>query len=489
MKKLTVLLGCMVLSLGLALPAMAVDIPSEVTLIKNVNIFDGKNQKLLEGYDVLVVRNLIKKVAPDIPTEGTYELDVKTGGITKKHVSLGCTSVITLLVHEGDGRTETKQVKVNVIDGGGRTLIPGLTDAHVHIMWTDDIETLIYDQPDVYTGAMAAANAKEMLHRGFTTVRDAGGPSLGLKKAIDDGVVEGPRILPSGMFVSQSSGHGDFDPRLKYLSPHFTGQIDQAYLSGWTVIADGVQEVQKATRENLRSGATQIKVMGSGSITGAHDPLDVTEYTFEELQAIVKEAAHWGTYALIHAYTDEGIQNAIKAGFRSIEHGLFASEETMKMMKQNDVIFSTQFLSYSVTPEVAGITGETAKKFLLAKAGAEAGYERAKKIGLKMAWGTDMLGPIKVSPLQLQEFIARDKYFTPYEQLTQMTVTNIELFNRSGKRMPYQDGPLGVIEEGAYADLLIVDGNPLEDISLLADPEKNLKLIMKDGKIHKNALN
>ena len=160
MRSLVRKLGLMALVLALAVPAMGADIPSEVTLFKNVNIFDGKSEKLLEGYDVLVIKNLIKQIGKDIPTSGTHELEVKTGGITKKHVSLGCTAVYTVLVVEGDGKTETKQVKVNVIDGGGRTLMPGLTDAHVHITWNDDIETLLYDQPDVYTGAMASQRCR-----------------------------------------------------------------------------------------------------------------------------------------------------------------------------------------------------------------------------------------------------------------------------------------------------------------------------------------
>ena len=418
------------------------------TLIRNVHVFDGINEQRIESASVLVEGNLIKAVSID---------PIDAAGAT-------------------------------VIDGAGRTLIPGLTDAHVHIMWNDDVETLIYKSPPEYAGAMAAVSAQRMLHRGFTTVRDCGGPSFGLKMAIDAGVVPGPRILPSGAFISQTSGHGDFDPRLFYMSAHFTGQLEPAYLRGWTIIADGVPEVQKAARENLRYGATQLKIMGSGSITGAHDPLDVTEYTLEEMQAIVKEAGHWGTYATVHAYSDESVRSAVTAGVRSVEHGLFASEETLQMMKDKDVFFSTQFLSYSKKPEDIGMSGETAAKYLEAQRGARAGYERAKELGLKMAWGTDILGPIDLGPFQSQEFIARAEYFTPYEILVQATSLNAQLFERSGKRHPYQEGPLGVIEAGAYADLLIVDGNPLEDISLLATPDDKIVLIMKDGTIYKNTI-
>jgi imidazolonepropionase-like amidohydrolase len=442
------------LGLGLALPTLAADDPAakvapKATLIKNVHVFDGVNEKRIENASVLVEGSLIK--------------------------------TITTKAIKAEGAT--------VIDGGGRTLIPGLLDAHAHITVNDNFESLIYDHPQVYVGAMAAANARAMLLRGFTTIRDVGGPSVGLKMAIDQGAIEGPRILPSGAFISQTSGHGDFDSRLSYQSPYFTGATNLAVINGWAIIADGVPEVQKATREVLRSGATQIKIMASGSVTGAHDPLDVTEYTLEEMKAIVKEAEKWGTYAMVHAYSDEAVRNAVLAGVKCVSHGLFASEETMKLIKEKDVWFDTQFLAFSVSPEVAGVAGTPAEpKFLEAEKGAKEGFERAKKLGLKMAFGMDTFGSLEIQALQSKEFLARSAYFTPHEILQQATSNNAELLMLSGKRHPYQDGPLGVIKEGAYADVLLVDGNPLEDISLLADPEKNLKVIMKDGKIYKNTL-
>ncbi|MFP7673448.1 amidohydrolase family protein [Marivita sp. S0852] len=445
-RSLLVGLGALGLSTTLPRRAFAQEGPSPI-VIKGAAIFDGTSEDLITGSDVRIENGMISAVGPDLSTEDA-----------------------------------------EIIDATGLTLTPGLTDAHTHIMWHDEIEELIYGSPHEYTGVMAAEGAHRMLMRGFTTVRDAGGPSFGLKKAIDAGVIAGPRILPSGFFISQTSGHGDFEPRMNYLSPYFTGQLDPAYLRGWTITGDGKAEVMKAAREALRYGASQIKIMGSGSITGAHDPLDVTEYTLEELQAIVGEAQKWGTYAKIHAYSDASVQNAITAGVRSVEHGLFASEESMQMMKDNDVFFSTQYLTYSVPADQTGLTGDALPKFIQAQEGATAGYERAKAFGLKVAWGTDILGTIDKGPSQSLEFVARTPYYTPREILMQATSGNAELFERSGLRHPYRDGPLGVVAPGAYADLLLVNGNPLDDISVLTTPDTSLALIMKGGIIHKTLL-
>ncbi|PQV51438.1 imidazolonepropionase-like amidohydrolase [Jejuia pallidilutea] len=418
-------------------------------LITNATVFDGVNEKLMEDTDILIENNLIKDIGKNLKAPKGAE----------------------------------------VIDVTGKTLLPGFIDAHTHLALHSEVDYLIYSAPEGYMGAKAATNATQMLMRGFTTVRDIGGPTIGLKMAIDEGAVIGPRILPAGKMISQSAGHGDFNARQINWSQYFAGQIDPAYIRGWTTIADGIAEVQKATRETLRSGASQIKIMGSGSILGAHDPLDVTEYTIEELKAIVKEADKWGTYCGIHAYTSESVMNAINAGVQSIEHGLFASEEAFKLMKEKDVFFSTQFMAFSSTPEEAGMNEVAAPKYLLAKEGADNGYRLSKKVGVKMAFGTDLVGGLDMNTYQPQEFVARLKYYTPYEILVQATSLNAELLERSGKRHPYQEGSLGVVKEGAYADIVVVDGNPLKDLTLLVEPDKNIKLIMKDGKVYKNTLN
>jgi len=421
------------------------------TLFVNVKIFDGQSDKLITGKDVLVEGNRIVKIAPKIKTNRM----------------------------------------VKIVDGQGKVIMPGLIDAHTHLMVTKPFDQAIYTYEPTYIATLATEAARRMLMRGFTTARDAGGPVMGLKRAIDEGIVPGPRIFPSNAFISQTGGHGDFDMSMTYFSPMFSGQIDKAYLFGWTITADGVPEVRKAVREILRSGASQIKIMASGSITGAHDPLDVVEYTPDEMRAIVEEAEKWGTYAMAHAYSDGAVRTAVEAGVKSIEHGLMASPETLELMKKKGVWLSTQCLNYSKNVEDFDVEmpANVAAKFNEAKQSAEHVYKLAKKYGLKLTWGTDTFGSLDVIDTQSQEFIARSKYFSNIEILRQVTSLNGELLTLSGKRSPYPNGSLGVVKEGAYADLLIVDGNPLKDITLLAKPEKNIQFIMKDGIIYKNTLN
>jgi imidazolonepropionase-like amidohydrolase len=397
------------------------DGPSQI-LFTNVKIFNGADEELITGKDVLVESNLIKAI--------------------------------------GSGLAVASDVQF--IDGGERTLMPGLTDAHVHLMLNDAPAKSIYEETWVYVGAQSVAAAKAMLLRGFTTVRDVGGPVGGLKQAIDEGLVEGPRILPSGPYITQTSGHADLETSKFKLSPYFAGVPDKMEIMGWGFVADGVPEVQKAAREVLRTGSTQIKVMAGGGVSSYYDPLDTTQYTLEEMKAIVTEAENWGTYVAVHAYTDKAVRICIEAGVKSIDHGPFLTEETLKLMADKEV--------RQVNEGSANL------------------LKWAKKHGVKIAWGTDLFGPPAKQAQQPEEFIARAEFFTPYEILKQATSDNAELFKLSGLRHPYQQGALGVVEKGAYADLLLVDGNPLQDINLMADPGRNFRIIMKDGVIYKNTL-
>jgi imidazolonepropionase-like amidohydrolase len=428
---------------------MAAQENSTHLLIRNVNIFDGLHDGLVPG-SVLVEGNLIKAVVPDD--------DVPRPGST-------------------------------VIDGGGRTLMPGLSDAHVHLMLNAAPHMSIYNDQWSYVGAQAVAGARAMLLRGFTTVRDVGGPVTGLKRAIDQGLVDGPRILPSGPFISQTAGHGDLSTSPTRPSPHFAGIPDMAALMGWSLVADGVAEVQKAAREALRSGAVQVKVMAGGGVSSYFDPLHTIQYTSEELRAAVVAAENWGTYVAVHVYTDKAVRLCIEAGVKSIEHGPLLTEETVKLLAEENVWLCPQAYLSGMTPEelkIAGTPAESKMREVNLKSEAVFGY--AKKHNVKIAWGTDLFGSPEKQALQPLEFKARTRYFSNYEILRQATSLNAELFKLSGKLHPYKEGELGVIAEGAYADLLLVDGNPLEDVEVMLDPAKNFDLIMKDGKIHKNTL-
>ena len=441
------LLTLAVTGLLAATPVFAQDDMAPKTLFTNVKIFDGVKDRLTDG-QVLVEGNMIVGVGNDL---------------------------------DGSGAT--------VVDGGGRTLMPGLTDAHVHLMLNDAPHVSIYEKPWSYVGAQAVAGAEAMLMRGFTTVRDVGGPVAGLKQAIDEGLVKGPRVLPTGAFISQTSGHGDLATSSAKLSPYFTGIPDKGTLFGWAFVADGVPEVQKAAREVLRTGASQIKVMAGGGVSSYFDPLDTTQYTLEELQAIVTEADHWGTYVAAHAYTDQAVRLCIEAGIKSIEHGPFLTEESLKMMAENDVWLGPQAYLFGMTPEQLNILGTPAEpKMRKVNKESELVVNKARELGVKISWGTDLFGPLEKQALQPLEFRARAKYFSNLEILRQATSGNAELFELSGLRHPYQEGALGVIREGAYADMVLVDGNPLEDIEVMVDPKVNFKLIMKNGVIYKNTL-
>jgi imidazolonepropionase-like amidohydrolase len=356
-------------------------------------------------------------------------------------------------------------------------------------MLNDAPHISIYEKPWAYVGAQAVAGAEAMLLRGFTAVRDVGGPVAGLKDAIDQGLVAGPRVLPSGPFISQTSGHGDLETSPFKLSPYFTGIPDKATIFGWGYVADGVPEVQKATREVLRTGAAQIKVMAGGGVSSYFDPLDTTQYTLEELRAIVTEAEHWGTYVAAHAYTDQAVRMCIEAGIKSIEHGPFLTEDTLKLMAKEDVWLSPQAYLFQMTPESLQIVGTPAEpKMRKVNNESDQVLKTAKRLEVKIAWGTDLFGPLPKQALQPLEFTARQKYFSNVEILRQATSGNAELFKLSGKRHPYQEGELGVIKVGAYADLLLIDGNPLENLDVMTDPQRNFRLIMKDGVIHKDTL-
>lgn len=370
------------------------------------------------------------------------------------------------------------------IDGKGKTLMPGLIDAHVHLVFgaLTMPQMMKNDLSEEFLINTVGRSAQQMLMRGFTSVRDVGGPIFPLKAAIDKGKLLGPRIWPSGATVSQTAGHGDFrTPEEK--SRRFFGIVSRAERYGATFIADGRDEVLTAVRENLRFGASQIKLMAGGGTSSAYDPVDVTQYTLDEMKAAVEAAEDWGTYVTVHAYTPRAIRRAIEAGVKCIEHGQLLDEETLQLIAQKKIWLSLQNLVED-TPDMDPQRRVKRKPVI---EGQEKVWPMAKKNGVKLAWGTDFLFEPDLNKLQNAFILRLQKWFTNAEIIKMITQDNGELLQLSGLRSPYP-GKLGTIEEGALADLLLVDGDPLTDLKLLANPDQNFLLIIKDGQIYKNNL-
>ncbi len=336
-----------------------------------------------------------------------------------------------------------------------------------------------------FNNLVAGDEATDTLMRGFTTVRDVGGPAFGLKRAIDQGIVDGPRIYPSGAMITVTSGHGDFR-QLSDLPRTIGGLLTRMEQVGGSIVVDSPDEMRFRAREQFMQGATQIKVTAGGGVSSPFSPLDVTTFTEPELRAAVEIADNWGTYVVAHAFTSDAIRKAIAAGVKCIEHGFLMDEETARLIAEKDIWLSLQPL-----PELMR-TGLREGSVERAKAdevwpGIGRTYELAKKYKIKTAWGTDVLFSRALARQQGAILASLVRWYTPAEALNMATGTNAELLALSGPRNPYP-GKLGLIEEGALADLLLVEGNPLENIDLIADPANNFKIIMKDGVIYKNTL-
>ncbi len=415
-------------------------------LIKDINIFNGKDENAFRA-NILIEGQLIKQIS--------------TSSIAVTENTL-------------------------VIDGTDKYVMPGLIDAHVHVMFESIPQQQALFSDFAFLNLFAAKAAEEQLLRGFTTVRDLGGGSLTLARAIDMGLAKGPRIFSSGAFISQTGGHGDFG--LPTDVPRKIGELSYVERNGIVAIADGVDQVLLRAREQLRQGATQLKLMAGGGVASSYDPLDVTQYTETEFKAAVSAAENWGTYVTVHAYTPNAIQTAINAGVKCIDHGQLADEATAKLMAEKGIWWSLQpFLDdedANAYPE-----GSANKvKQLEVSDGTDNAYKLAKKYNIKTAWGTDNLFNATNAKKQSKKLTKLTRWYTPFEILKMATSTNAELLSLSGKRNPYQKGTLGVIEEGAYADLILMNENPLENINLIENPAENFKLIMKDGVIYKNIL-
>jgi imidazolonepropionase-like amidohydrolase len=414
-------------------------------LITNARIFNGKSAKLSDDMNLLVEGNKIAKISK---------------------------------------AALTSSADMTVIDAKGLTLMPGLIDAHTHIMFATVPQLVLITSDIGFVNVAAVKAANDMLMRGFTSIRDLGGPVFGLKRGIDAGLVPGPRIWPAGAFISQTGGHGDF--RLPTDLPAHPGDYTYAERIGATAIADNADTMRQRAREQLALGASQIKLMAGGGVSSSFDPLDVTQYTVPELRAAVEAAENWGTYVTVHAYTPRAVRQAIEAGVKCIEHGQLLDESTAKLMAGKGIWWSLQpFLDDQPSAFAEGSPNRL--KQLDMFSGTDNAYNLAKKFKIKTAWGSDILFSAENAEKQGTNLAKMVRWYTPAEVLKMATSDNAELLTLSGLRSPYI-GKLGVIEENAFADLLLVKGNPMENINLIADPDKNFVLIMKDGKIYKNTI-
>jgi imidazolonepropionase-like amidohydrolase len=409
-------------------------------LLENVRIFNGVDATLAAGH-VLVEGKTIAKIS-DKP------IDASPGA--------------------------------TVIAGKNRILSPGFIDLHAHLtiqMPRDEIATA---HPWI-VGALANDAAESYLMSGFTTVRDAGGTHPDLARAVERGWIVGPRIFPSGALVSQTSGHGDFRSRH---DPHPTLHgCGGAHLGGGlSVLADGVPQTLTAVRENLKNGATQIKIMGGGGVASDYDPIHTLQPSPEEIRAAVQAASDWGTYVMAHSYTSAAIQRLVENGVKVIEHGLLIDEETARLCAEKDVVISTQVAIFRKAAEIPGMAEENRRKMLEVLAGQDNLMQLIKKYDLKTGFGTDLV--FGTYPLVGEEFTARTDYFTPAEILRQATSESAEIIRLAGKLNRY--GNFGEIREGWVADLLLIEGDPFRDISILERPDESLAVIIKGGEVVKN---
>ena len=428
-------------------PAFRKEPNKKPILLKNAKIFDGSSETLSEPKDVLIVGNLIQDIGSSISPE-----------------NWGAVSV----------------------DCSGYTLMPGLIDMHSHLC----IQEGMYEGRDTYDqmamGAMCGQDCIDYLLQGFTTCRDAGGNVLGIAKAINNGRIPGPRIFASGAFLSQTGGHGDtgcgFD---------LPGDQDNLEKVGFSHIVDGRPEVLKAARNNLRNGATQLKIMAGGGCASALDPIHMTQFTEEEMKAAVEVAKDYGTYVLAHAYHDDSINRCLDAGVRCIEHGFLMSESTMKRIADEGAAISLQCVmsmeAFADPEKITFFTKDQKKKAALVANGAKEMMEHCRKYKPLTVSGGDMFGGI-AQHRQADNIICLVTLagFSPVAALRTATSDAAKVLSWSTGMNPYKDGSLGVVAPGAYADVILVDGNPLEEISCLK--REKIHVVIKDGVCYKYKL-
>lgn len=417
------------------------------TLIGNVNVFDGKNSTILEHQNIVIDNYLVTEIFSGEHSQEQFD---------------------------------------QVIDGKGQYAIPGLTDAHVHLGKTHiDGATASYD------AIIGAVVAGKLLDHGITTVRDAGSVTTGLKRAIDEGVIPGPRIFPSMNYLSQTCGHGDSE------YAHYNRDIQYRNPRG-VALCDGVAECRRAVREQFFLGASQIKIMAGGGMSSICDPVETLQFSLEEMKAIVETTADYGSYVLAHLYTPSCIQRAVEAGVKSLEHGHWIDEETAKLIKDKDVFlnpcpqFTLEEVKWNHMGEFSDQPSQLKKKKKPGSARVKEQMEETtnliNKYDLKILFGTDlMIMYNEYEPRESLDFTEYKKRFGSYKGLLAATGNFHEITKLTTYQNPYPDGHIGVLTKGSYADIVITKGNPVENLDILGDVN-NILLVMKDGKVYKNSL-
>ena len=398
-------------------------------------VFDGHSPELLDGADVLIEDGEIKAVS---------ERPLRTA--------------------------DAQEIRL-----GGRFLMPGLIDAHFHAYAARVNLPSLDDWPMSLLSQHARTLLEDSLQRGFTSIRDAAGADFGLAAAIEQGLIKGPRLFFSGRALSQTGGHGDTRP-VKHFEPcacGFQGCLSQ--------VADGVDAVRRAAREELRKGAHQIKIMATGGLSSPTDPVWMLQYSDEEIRAAVEEAASRRTYVMAHAYTAEAIARVVRLGVRSIEHANLIDQPTAELVAQHGAYVVPTLVTYEALGELGKELGLPEGNIVKLKEIQTAGLtslELCQAAGIKLGYGTDLLGPLHAQ--QCREFLIRREVLSPIDILRSATTINAEILNQAGK--------LGTVAPGAHADLVVFDGNPLEDLGVLQPESGGPRLVMKAGAIYKNSL-
>ncbi|CAH1687646.1 Amidohydrolase family protein [Hyphomicrobiales bacterium] len=414
------------------------------TLLREARLFDSASGKVKDGAQVLVEGNRIASV------------DFTNAPAPNDATVIACRNGVVM---------------------------PGLIDAHWHTIFAAvPLNILLNGDPGIIY-AISTAEAERTLMRGFTTVRDLGGPVFSFKQAIDAGMIPGPRIFPSGAMITTSGGHSDL--RLPSEIPRDGARLSKGELIGGSAIVDGIDDLKMRAREQLLQGASQIKLVGGGGVSSPRSPLDMITFNEAELRAAVEVAEDWNTYVAVHAYTPRAIRRALAAGAVSIEHAHLMDEATARLIAEKGAWLSTQpFLTVADATSQSGPGVERVQQLF---AGTPRVYQFARSLGIKTAWGSDVLFSPELGPRQNVMLTHLANWYSNAEALQMATAGNAELLALSNLRNPYP-GKLGIVAAGALADLVVVAGNPVDDIRLLEDPQKNFTIIMKDGRLHKNLL-